>query len=360
MRMQLNRLRRRISWMTILMVLQRSPVLPLAKNAVLLLGTIVEKCWTWKAVLPTLSAVGGWHSLSGASSYVTSSQANPASVNTGDSFSFTFYTRGYRANSFRVDGLPSGLSYNGSSSNPIISGTPQTAGTYTIGITGYRWSGLSGPSTSTYSLSLTVNQATVVDTDGDGIPDTTDTDDDGDGVADTGDAFPLDASESVDTDRDGTGNNADTDDDGDGVADSSDAFPLNASESLDTDGDGIGDNSDSKDDRIVYPVPLNLWTGSDTADLGNGWYQSSWFGSFYGNISGWTYHIFHGWLFITGTNEDGFWLYDETLGWLYTGKNFFPWFYRNSTSHWLHDQSGMNTRKFWNSSSSSTIQLTRN
>jgi hypothetical protein len=59
MRMQLNLLRRRISWMAILMVLQRSPVLPLAKNAVLLLGTLVEKCWTWKAVLPTLSAVGG-------------------------------------------------------------------------------------------------------------------------------------------------------------------------------------------------------------------------------------------------------------------------------------------------------------
>ena len=273
--MQLSKLRRRVSWVAILMVLQRSPILPLAKNAVLLLGTIVEKCWTWKAVLPTISAVGGWHSLSGASSYVTSSQSNPASVNAGDSFSFTFYTRGYRANSFRVDGLPNGLTYNGSSSNPIISGTPQTAGTYNIGITGYRWSGLSGPSTSTYSLSLTVNQTTVVDTDGDGIADTTDTDDDGDGVADTADAFPLDASESVDTDSDGTGNNADTDDDGDGVADSSDAFPLNASETLDTDSDGTGNNADTDDDGDGVAdssdaFPLNAAETLDTDSDGTG------------------------------------------------------------------------------------------
>ena len=153
--MQLRNLRKRISWMAILIVLQRSPILPWTKNAVLLLGTIVEKCWTWKAVLPTLSTVGGWHSLSGASSYVTSSQSNMSTVTAGDYFSFEFYTRGYRANSYRVVGLPAGLSYNG---NNTISGVPTDAGTYNIGITGYRWSGLNGPSTATYSLTLTVKE----------------------------------------------------------------------------------------------------------------------------------------------------------------------------------------------------------
>ena len=146
--------------------------------------------------------------------FVTPNQSNPATVNEGESYNFTFFTRGYRAYSFRVDGLPNGLSYNGSYTNPTISGNPQESGTYTIGITGYRWSGLSGQSTATYNLTLTVEEE-ILDTDGDGIGDTEDLDDDGDGVYDADDAFPLDASESSDTDGDGIGNNADTDDDGD-------------------------------------------------------------------------------------------------------------------------------------------------
>ncbi|WP_024330433.1 VWA domain-containing protein [Simiduia agarivorans] len=88
----------------------------------------------------------------------------------------------------------------------------------------------------------------TLDTDGDGIGNNADTDDDGDGVADVDDAFPLDNQESLDTDGDGIGNNADPDDDNDGVADESDAFPLDASETTDTDGDGIGDNADPDKD----------------------------------------------------------------------------------------------------------------
>jgi hypothetical protein len=103
-----------------------------------------------------------------------------------------------------------------------------------------------------------------VDTDGDGIGDTTDTDDDNDGVADGADAFPLDATEQLDTDNDGTGNNADSDDDGDGVADVNDAFPLDATESRDLDGDGIGDNADPDSDGDGYSNITEGATATDT------------------------------------------------------------------------------------------------
>ena len=69
---------------------------------------------------------------------------------------FHFFTRGYRAYSFKVEGLPSGLTYNGSSTSPTISGTPDAAGSYSIEITGYRWSGLRGSSTAVYTLNLEV------------------------------------------------------------------------------------------------------------------------------------------------------------------------------------------------------------
>ena len=58
-----------------------------------------------------------------------------------------------------------------------------------------------------------------VDTDGDGILDSSDPDDDNDGVPDNRDAFPRDPNESSDFDRDGIGDNRDLDDDGDGLPD---------------------------------------------------------------------------------------------------------------------------------------------
>lgn len=89
----------------------------------------------------------------------------------------------------------------------------------------------------------------LVDTDADGVPDSTDTDDDNDGVDDVRDAFPLDDSETADFDGDGIGDNADSDDDNDGVNDEEDAFPLDATETADTDSDGTGDNSDAYPDQ---------------------------------------------------------------------------------------------------------------
>ena len=139
---------------------------------------------------------------------------------------------------------------------------------------------------------------TVVDSDGDGVPNDQDQcpdtpageavdaagcsasqlDSDGDGVPDDQDAFPNDPNETVDTDGDGIGNNADTDDDNDGVDDANDAFPLDPTESSDLDGDGIGDNSDPDrdgdgvaneddyfpDDPTAFSVPTVTITAPQT------------------------------------------------------------------------------------------------
>jgi hypothetical protein len=75
------------------------------------------------------------------------------------------------------------------------------------------------------------------DTDGDGIPDSSDLDDDNDGIPDVDDLMPLD------TDNDGVNNDTDPDDDSDGTLDFDDAMPL------DTDNDGIDNNADPDDDN---------------------------------------------------------------------------------------------------------------
>jgi len=403
--MQLIQFRKKISWFAIILLLQRFPTIPWIKGAIFTFSSLAEKIWTWKVVLPSIAATGSWHSLSGASSYVDSSQANPAYGEEGDSFQFIFFTRGYRADSYQVSGLPSGLTYNGSSSVPTISGTLPDAGTYNISIKGYRFSNFAGASTSTYNLTINVDEPStpITDSDNDGIADEIDTDDDNDGVLDSSDAFPLDDSEHLDTDGDGTGNNSDTDDDGDGVPDSSDAFPLQASEYLDTDVDGLGNNSDLDDDgdgvldsSDAFPLddsehldtdgdgtgnnadtdddgdgvldssdafsldaadPLNIWNDSNTTDLGSGWYKSDWFGYFFSNTSGWCFHSIHGWIYIIEDSESGIWFYESTLGWLYTTKSLYPFIYQNSSGNWLYDLSTFEKRKFWSYEDSSTISL---
>ena len=124
--------------------------------------------------------------------------------------------------------------------------------------------------------SLVVEGSEPLDTDGDGIPDSSDNDDDADGVLDQADAFPLDADEVLDTDSDGIGNNADTDDDADGVVDESDAFPLDSSETVDTDNDGIGNNADTDDDNDgvadsddAFPLDATESVDSDADGIGN-------------------------------------------------------------------------------------------
>ena len=39
-----------------------------------------------------------------------------------------FYTYGHFAASYKVEGIPEGLSFNGSALGPLISGTPTNAG----------------------------------------------------------------------------------------------------------------------------------------------------------------------------------------------------------------------------------------
>ncbi|MCK4756911.1 MAG: Ig-like domain-containing protein, partial [Thermoplasmata archaeon] len=107
---------------------------------------------------------------------------------------------------------------------------------------------------------------TWLDTDNDGIPNSSDTDDDGDGTSDTEDDFPLDPDEDMDSDDDGIGDNADLDDDNDGTYDVDDDFPLNPDEDTDTDDDGVGNNEDTDDDDDGYLDEWELVMGTNPRD----------------------------------------------------------------------------------------------
>ena len=263
MRVQLIKKRLRLLFVASLLLLQRAPVFPWVKQALALLSPVAPKALGLRVAIPALSGTATWHALSGATTYVKTDDTNPASVNEGESFSFGFYTSGYKAFSYKVEGLPAGLSYNGNANGPLISGTPSSAGTYDIQITGYRHPDLGGNQTPVFSLPLTV-------------------------------------------------------------------------------------------------ASVSVWSDSNTESLGAGWWKSTWFGNFYNREVGWFYHLNHGWLYLQGTSEAGFWLHDANLGWLYTGKDLYPFFYRNSNSSWLYDQSSASVRKFWDYATDQAITPPKN
>lgn len=158
----------------------------------------------------------------------------------------TVTNTGGTATSFAIiPALPSGLFFD--TTTGTISGTPTVA----LVATNFTITATNSAGTASVQFSLLIDiDATnqIVDTDGDGVPDTIDTEDDGDGIIDGNDAFPFDRNEWTDSDSDGTGDNADTDDDNDGVLDTcdvdtnGDGIPDNG---IDLDGDGIIDSCDS-------------------------------------------------------------------------------------------------------------------
>ena len=79
------------------------------------------------------------------------------------------------------------------------------------------------------------------------------------------------------------------------------------------------------------------WAGSQPGTE-QGWWTSPWFGEFYrADESGWLMHGELGWLYGLPQSDDtaGVWLWQERLGWVWTGKDLFPFIYLNDSGSWM-------------------------
>ncbi len=66
-----------------------------------------------------------------------------------------------------------------------------------------------------------------------------------------------------------------------------------------------------------------------------------WFGRIY-DYPGthWIWHETHGFLYGLGFSEESIWFWDEVMGWVWTGKNAYPWMYRAGPGIWYEEISG--------------------
>ena len=69
-----------------------------------------------------------------------------------------------------------------------------------------------------------------------------------------------------------------------------------------------------------------------TFDLHPGWRTLNWFGDFYLASNGWLHHSHHGWLrpFEKPGGKDGVWFWSETLGWIWTREDAYPFLFLRS------------------------------
>jgi hypothetical protein len=50
----------------------------------------------------------------------------------------------------------------------------------------------------------------------------------------------------------------------------------------------------------------------------------------------WIYHAELGWLHTVSDGAGNIWLWRQDQGWCWTGKDIYPWLYRNETAGWIY------------------------
>lgn len=82
-------------------------------------------------------------------------------------------------------------------------------------------------------------------------------------------------------------------------------------------------------------LPAALWTDFEGDPAA--WKLSPWFGYFLSahTETGWIYHYNHGWWFALGDSEESIWFYSNDLGWIWTGRDLYPYLYQHRNAVWL-------------------------
>ena len=91
---------------------------------------------------------------------------------------------------------------------------------------------------------------------------------------------------------------------------------------------------------------INLF--AELEDLGNGWKNSEWFGFVNDTYDPWIYHRDHTWMLIgSGSTLANLYLYDITLGWIFTTNEFYPHVFSFDRNTWLFYEVGSSNPRFF-------------
>ena len=97
---------------------------------------------------------------------------------------------------------------------------------------------------------------------------------------------------------------------------------------------------------LVFTVPVtpppppppdyeDIFSGG--SDLGDGWHESSWFGTYNVNFDPWVFHLQHEWTFVEASSlPDSMFLFDlASAGWFFTGQGLYPNLFSFGRNAWV-------------------------
>ena len=85
----------------------------------------------------------------------------------------------------------------------------------------------------------------------------------------------------------------------------------------------------------------------NAASLGNGWFHSSWFGSFHASKHKWIFHDGLGWLYPSGDSSESLWIWDQKQEWLWTNQQVYPQLFRHRDQTWLYYMVQVKTQRIF-------------
>ncbi len=108
---------------------------------------------------------------------------------------------------------------------------------------------------------------------------------------------------------------------------------------------------------IAPPDPFET-----AVDLGEDWRWIPWFGSYQVENLPWIFHEEHGWLFLgDGNLNTGQFLFDATLGWIWTNKTVYPKLYSIDRNTWMIYEPGTTEpRELFDTRLNDTIEVENN
>jgi hypothetical protein len=90
-----------------------------------------------------------------------------------------------------------------------------------------------------------------------------------------------------------------------------------------------------------------IWDSPDAEQ--DEWRLFDWYGWIVDAGDGWIYHAEHGWTYTIGTSSDSIWFFDKEMGWAWSAKDVYPYYFAPSAADWLYFQSGSANPRFFHS-----------
>jgi uncharacterized repeat protein (TIGR02543 family) len=95
----------------------------------------------------------------------------------------------------------------------------------------------------------------------------------------------------------------------------------------------------TKDQNItaIFSTELIVNEINSTVKIANNWYDSAWFGTFFQNVNGWTYHLEFGWIYPVVEDNKNIWFWHIHLGWIWAAPDTFTdrYLWSQNSQNWL-------------------------